>query len=500
MVLKFSPSTGFLLLIFVLLFGCQPKETRNIESPRPNILFIMADDMGPWTLSINNDPNTYTPELDKIGNEGAVFRNCYASGAVCSPTRASMMTGRYPSETGVTNYIPHGDSTGVDLSLKMFPELFQDAGYSTIMVGKWHLGEHGEYLPTKRGYDRFTGFPHGGMQSMSPRIQVEGKWKVAEGAYTPDVLADYAMDYIKEFNPSKTGKPFLLSLHFWAPHANTDFPEGMQPTYKGRSWLPMQEVDLARWTGRDIILPEPEFPNLDVALTQRMAREYYASVHSVDRNVGKMMNLLDDLNLDENTIVIFTSDHGYMMGHHGLWHKGNGRWLTKDGVDPAGIYGDSRPNLYDQSIRVPCVMRWPGKIGAETKINNTVSFPDFFPTLLDMAGVEKPDDALVRGKSMLPLLMKETVDRDNDIYAEYINLRTYRTIEWKLVMDFSERGLHEFYHLKEDPKEQINLFYSEAAEVMSHRKELKEKLFNRMKLINDPLLSLFPAFEEKKAN
>lgn len=281
MLSKLRQQIGLLLFILLFVEGCHQKAQKVEFTLRPNILFIVADDMGPWTLSINEDPNTFTPELDKIANEGVVFSNCFASGAVCSPTRASLFTGRYPSETGITDYIHHGDSIGVDLSLKMFPELLQEAGYSTIMVGKWHLGEHSNYLPTKRGYDRFTGFPHGGMQSMSPRIQVEGKWERAEGAYTPDLLADYAIDYIKDFNPSNTGKPFFLSLHFWAPHANTDFPEGMEPTYKGRSWLPMQEVDLVRWKDAEIELPEPDFPNLDLDLSQRMAREYYASVHSV---------------------------------------------------------------------------------------------------------------------------------------------------------------------------------------------------------------------------
>lgn len=474
-------------LSFILL-GCSQTKNKDKTELGPNIVFIVADDMGPWTLSINKNPNTHTPELDKLAKSGAIFKNCFASGAVCSPTRASLITGRFPSETGITDYIPQDDPKGVDTALKMFPEVFQKNGYSTIMVGKWHLGEEGKYHPTQRGFDRFTGFPHGGMQSMSPKIQVEGKWKVAEGAYTPDLLTDYAMDYIKEFNPSKTGKPFLLSLHFWAPHANTDFPKGMEPTYKGRSWLPMQDVDLNPWKDYNIALPEPDFPNLDTALTIRMAREYYSSVHSVDRNVGRVMNLLDELKLDDNTIVIFTSDHGFNMGHNGLWHKGNGRWLTKDGMDPTGVYGDSRPNLYDNSMQVPCIITWPNKISENTKIEETVSFPDFFPTLLEMTELKKPKDILLRGESFLPLLKKEPMEWNNDLYAEYINLRTYRTSEWKIVLDFSEKEIHEFYNLKNDPKEHNNLFKSEEPEIKEHRNNLMNKLISKMTEINDPLL------------
>jgi len=478
---------GFLFL-FTFIASCNSVETK--AELAPNIIFIVADDMGPWTLSVNNDPNTHTPELDKLANSGAVFRNCFASGAVCSPARASLITGRYPSETGITDYIPEGDSSGVNLSLKMFSEVFQSAGYSTVMVGKWHLGEHNlKYLPVQRGYDYFTGFPHGGMQSMSPRIQVEGKWETAYGAYTPDLLTNYAVNYVKTLNPTKTGKPLLLSLHYWAPHANTDFPEGMEPVYEGRSWLPMQDMDLERWKDYKIALPEPDFPNLDIPLTVRMAREYYSSVHSVDRNVGRLMKVLNELNLEENTIVIFTSDHGYNMGHNGLWHKGNGRWLTKDRIDPSGIYGTSRPNLYDNSIRVPCIIKWPGEISRNINIDETVSFPDFFPTLLEMAGIEKPDGILWRGESILPLLRNEEIEWDNDLYAEYIDLRTYRTDEWKIVLDFSEKQLHEFYYLKDDPKEHNNLFNSEEPMVLSNRKIMKEKLMKKMKEIDDPLLN-----------
>jgi choline-sulfatase len=250
----------------------------------------------------------------------------------------------------------------------------------------------------------------------------------------------------------------------------------MEPTYEGRSWLPMQDIDIEHWKEADIILPEPDFPNLDIPLTIRMAREYYSSVHSVDRNVGRILDQLDELGIAENTIIIFTSDHGYNLGHNGLWHKGNGRWLTKDGMDPAGIYGDSRPNLYDNSMRVPCIIRWPDKIDENTKIEATVSFPDFFPTLLEMAGLEKPKDILFRGESILPLFRNEPIEWNNDLYAEYINLRTYRTPEWKIVLDFSEKEIHEFYNLKDDPKEHHNLFKSELPTVAHNRNIFMNKL------------------------
>lgn len=480
-------------IVFILLrifIGCHVKSD---ETPPPNIVLIVADDMGSWTLSCNNDPNTFTPNLDKLASEGVIFDNCYATGAVCSPSRASLFTGRFPSEIGFTDYIPQDDTTGVPSKLPMFPELLQKNGYKTYMVGKWHMGEHlPEYLPTSRGFDRFTGFPHGGMKSMSPSIQVEGTWEIAEGKYTPDLLTDHAIRYVKESQEKKKGAPFFLSLHFWAPHANTDFPPGMEPEYEGRSWLPMQRADLAGWENKSIQFPEPDFPDLDKHLTTRMAREYYSSVHSVDRNVGRFLSSLKEMGLSDNTIVIFTSDHGYMMGHHGLWHKGNGRWLTLNGTDPSGVYGDSRPNLFENSLRVPCILSWPGKVVNNSRISETITFVDFFPTMLEMAGISLPEKLKVQGNSFVPILRGEGQKTGTDVYAEYIELRTIRKGDWKIIWDFSGKGLHELYDLKNDPDEKMNLFTSEHEDVIKMRKELINLLRMKMKEIDDPLALKLP--------
>src|SRR5690606_23524599 len=139
-------------------------------------------------------------------------KNLFSSSAVCSPSRASMVSGRYPSETGVTDVILRGSENGLNLDLKLFPEVFQSNAYSTIMVGKWHLGhKKKEFFPENRGYYRFTGFPVGARRSMSPSIYIDGKWTEAEGEYTSDLLTDYSIDYLRDIDPKKTGKPFLLS-------------------------------------------------------------------------------------------------------------------------------------------------------------------------------------------------------------------------------------------------------------------------------------------------
>ncbi len=458
---------------------------------KPNIIFIMADDMGAWALGTDkNAINAFTPNLDKLSNSGIILNNCFSNGANCSPSRASLITGRFPSETGVTDVI-HSDKGGLSLDLKTFPQILKSEGYNTALVGKWHLGEYmDDYLPLHRGYDKFTGFPHGGRQSYSPEIMIENEWHTANGKYTTDLLTDYAMSYIHEFNPNKTGKPFLLSLHYWAPHANTSFPAGMEPKHGGRSWLPLKSEDTVHWDTLSVQFPDPDFPNLNSDLLTRMIKEYHSSVHSVDRNVGRLMDFLKENVLLDNTFIVFTSDHGYMSGHNGLWHKGRGWWMTIDGKDPNGIYGDKRHNLYDNSIRVPCIIYWTEVLKQSSEINETVSFIDWFPTLLSLAGIKNKEDLILRGRNILPLLEGEALEWNNDLYAEFINLRSYRTTDWKLVMDFSDNPIHELYDLNNDKNEQYNLYKSERDDLVEIKEELEQKLIAKMKEINDPLLNI----------
>jgi len=471
-------------LVAVCMMGCSDFSESNKTEKPPNIIFIVTDDQGDWTLSIHDTPNSFTPELDKLAEEGALLKNAFATSAVCSPARASLITGRYPSETNIMDYIPVDSDIGMDTTLVTWPEVLQDQGYQTALIGKWHLGKNSDYLPNQRGYNIFEGFPVGGFKSKSPDVWSEGEWKTFKEEYTPDVLTDITLKHIQNFQ--QENKPFAISLHYWAPHANTQFPEGFQPPYDDRSWLPLKEEDLSYWLDKDPILPEPNFPNLDITRVSRMTKEYHASVHSVDRNIGRIMTALDQLGLTENTIVIFTSDHGYMMGHHGLWHKGNGRWLTNNEEDPEGIYGSDRPNLFDISLKVPTIVRWPDKINSGTVIRETISFLDWYPTILSMTGVEKPENVILRGTNALPLLMGEEIEEwDNDIFAQYKTLRTYRTPEWKLVRDFSDEGKDEFYNLVMDPNEQNNLIHATDQALQNKRDDLEKKMMDVMNTIND---------------
>jgi uncharacterized sulfatase len=275
-------------------------------------------------------------------------------------------------------------------------------GYDTALIGKWHLGARDEHHPTRHGYGLFQGFRVGGEISKDPLVEIDGVERRIEG-YTPDILTDLAIEFVRRDRPG----PFLLSVHFWAPHANTAnrTPDG------DRTWLPLSDADWGPVRDRELSIPNPEYPDLDIARLKRMRREYLGAVASVDRNIGRLMDALAATGKAENTLVVFTSDNGFNMGHNGIWHKGNGRWILLHNR------GD-RPNMYDNSLRVPLIVRWPGVIAPGRTITETGSHFDWYPTLLEAAGAPASTPRF-RGRSLLPLFRGEAGDWDNDLFAQY---------------------------------------------------------------------------------
>lgn len=448
---------------------------------RPNIIFIMTDDQGPWAFGAAPNLNARTPNLDTLRREGVRLTNYFVTTPVCSPSRASLMTSRYSTEFKIPDYLKRGSHLGLSREFRTWPEILDQAGYATALIGKWHLGKDDQYYPTHYGYDEFTGFRVGGFTSKDPTVEVDGKERLIKG-YTPDILTNYAIDFIRR----KKDGPFMVSLHFWAPHANTEnrAPDG------DRTWLPLSDADWNRFKNLNPKIPNPDYPKLDIARVKRMMREYQASVASVDRNLGRLLIVLDELKLSRNTVIIFTSDNGYNMGHNGIWHKGNGRWILTDNRG-------HRPNLYDNSLKVPAIVRWQGHIKAGTTIDRTVTNLDWFPTICAMANVSLPEREQIRGRNFLPLLTGKKIRWDNDLFAQYsmwqwhqtgADLRCYRTVRWKLVRDFKHKGKDELYDLVNDPAETRNLIDSPNRVVQSQRQFLNTKLLNAMRRIDDPAL------------
>ncbi|MFA8019663.1 sulfatase family protein [Bremerella cremea] len=454
------------------------------ETEQPNILFLFTDDQAGWALGASGYPHAVTPNLDNLVKDGAYLTNAFTVTPVCSPSRASLISGRYGTELGIQDWIhPQREpDLGLPLETVTWVQLLKDAGYHTGLVGKWHLGTPDAMHPTQFGYDHFVGFRTGGAPTKNPTLEKDGKNQKFEGL-TTDILADFAIDFLKE---QKVDQPFCLSVHFRAPHT---------------AWLPVAEEDWAPFAELDPTIPNPDYPKLDVPRVKKMTREYLASVAGVDRNVGRILKTLKAKGFEDNTIVIFSSDHGYNMGHNGIWHKGNGHWvLTENPPATENIPKGQRPNMYDLALRIPTIVRWPGKVKPGIKINNTVSNLDWFPTVLEMANVKLPAEVKIHGESFVPLLQGKDVKWDNDFYAEYstkhqshTHMRMYRTPEWKLIRDYLNAGRDELYHLTDDPAEANNLINSDSPEVKSVIAKLDAKIQQHMKAINDPVLGTISA-------
>ncbi len=308
--------------------------------PRPNIIFLYTDDQAQWAVGAYGNREIKTPNLDSLAHRGAIFRNAFTVTPVCSPSRAALMTSRYPSELGIADWIdPRKEpDLGLAPSAITWPELLKGFGYATMLAGKWHLGTRDEYHPTRQGFDFFFGFRDGSNQPINPRLEVDG-----QRAGSERIAPRPAGQRGHQASSSATvTAPFLLSIHFRAPHT----PYG-----------PVPEEDSAPYRTLDPTIPDVQ--GLPRERVKQLYREYYASVTSVDRNVGRLLAKLDEWGLTTQTVMIFTSDHGYMIGQHGLWHKGNAAWL----VDGKKGY---RPNMFDDAIRVPLLIAWPGVVAPGT--------------------------------------------------------------------------------------------------------------------------------------
>ncbi len=425
---------------------------------RPNILFIFTDDQAPWALGKSGDPNVSTPNLDKLADEAMYLPNSFTVTPVCSPSRVSLLTSRYGSEMGITDWIKPAardfkdnleDQPRIDPAIPNFANVLKKAGYQTALIGKYHLGESPKSHPTKIGFDHYMGFIAGGTTPNNPKLEKDGIVKNFKGL-TVDILTDEALDYLGKQKNAES--PFLLCVQYRAPHAR---------------WLPVAPEDWAPFENMDPVLEHPNYPGLDVKRAKRMMREYLASVRGVDRNVGRLLAKLDEIGARDNTVVIFTSDHGYNMAHNGIWHKGNGHWILKKESMPSAtknIPAGQRPNLYDTSVKIPTLVRWPGKVKPGSRSEKSITNLDWFPTFAEIAEAEIPKSSHVRGRSIIPVLEGKAEGWDNEVFLQYstkhqshTHMRGWRSAKYKLVRDFLNPERDEFYDLESDPGETTNL-------------------------------------------
>jgi arylsulfatase A-like enzyme len=466
------PQLGWIVCLILAASGQTTKSTELQRAPaeKHNVIFVVTDDQARWSIGAYGNREAITPNMDRLAREGAKFNNAFVTTPVCSPSRVALLTGLYGTEVGITDYLtPEEGADGIGLpeSALTWPRVLQQNGYRTALFGKYHLGTAAEFHPTRRGFDYFMGSLQGSFAPVNPRLEVNRRMTDVTGAGS-DIVMDDAIRWIE----ANRDRPFAALIHFREPHL---------------PYTPMPDEDARLFKDLDPTIPDA--PGLDRAQVKQFYRDYYAAIHAVDRNLGKLLALLQRLDLDRRTIVIFQSDHGYNIGQHGIHTKGNGFWIA------GGVNGPKRPNLWDTSLRIPLIIRWPGTIEAGAEIDETVLNLDMFPSVLGLLKITPPAEYRHHGKDFTPLLFgKRDQNWRSEIFGQYdlhnlglAYMRMLRTKEWKLVRHYHANGLDELYDLKNDPEEKKNLYGDPA--YRETRAQLQQRLNERMKEINDPLMT-----------
>jgi arylsulfatase A-like enzyme len=395
---------------------------------RPNVVLVMADDHAAHAIGAYGSRINQTPGIDRLAHQGMRFDACFCTNSICSPSRATILTGTYNHVNGVTTL-----TTPFDARQPTFPAIFQDAGYRTALVGKWHLGHGGNHDPT--GFDWWTVLPDQG-DYHDPTFLEAGGRRVVRSGYATDVITDVALDWI---DAGDRDRPFLALVHHKAPHrswepaprhqALFDEPVPEPPTlrddYVGRS-TPAVEARMRLWdlTEEDLKGIVPPGLTDDEELVwryQRYIKDYLRCVAALDENVARILDYLDERGLAEDTVVIYTSDQGFFLGDHG--------WFDKR-------------FMYEESLRMPFLVRYPRLIAPGSTSDAIVLNVDVAQTLLELAGVEPRSP--MQGRSLVPLLRGERPPewRTSIYYRYWMHLdgshgvwahRGVRTDRYKLV-------------------------------------------------------------------
>ncbi len=424
---------------WVALLTCVAMDSSAEEPSRPNIVFILVDDLRVDSLGCTGHPFSKTPNIDRLAREGATFRNAFVTTPLCSPSRASFLTGLYAHEHGVRD---NRNYDGLSHRLVTFPRLHRDAGYETAYVGKWHMGTDDSPRP---GFDRWVSFKGQG-QYADPVLNIDGEVKKTEG-YITDILSDHAVAFLER----RHERPFALYLSHKAVHGPFT-PAGRHSGLYADQPIPRPESAEDSLEGKPAVTrKEARAPTKRAAAKKarrrgtgtEVIRNQLRALRSIDEGVGRILEALERAGRLDETLVIFTSDNGYFWGEHGLGDK---RWA------------------YEESIRIPLLMRLPGLIEAGSTIDRIALNVDIAPTLLDLAGVAIPAD--FHGRSLVPLLRGEAIPWREAMLAEYVQEERYpqtpswqavRTGRWKLIRYTELEGMDELYDLRADPHELRNL-------------------------------------------
>jgi len=401
------------LLLFSILISCSQFSFGQKNNSAPNIIYMMADDLGYADLSCYGRKDYQTPNLDKLCAQGMKFMNAYANAPVCTPTRVAFMTGRYSARLEVGLYEPiaegHKDSmVGLSPAVPSIATRLKKTGYETYLVGKWHLGYKPEFGPNKNGFDYFFGYHAGAIDYISHSNDLyENETAIKKDGYSTDLWADKTIEIINQ----KHSKPFFIDVMFNAPHwpwqapGDKPYPEGFANWTKGGS-----------------------------------PQTYAAMMKSLDSAVGRIVKAVDDLHLENNTVIIFTSDNG------GERYSDN------------GIYRGRKMSLLEGGIREPAFVRWTGKIKENTVSDQVVTTFDWTATILSLAHAKADPKFPLDGMDIMPVILGKEFVLDRTLYWRIFQRNQHKAMRfgrWKYFQD--EKKNEYLFDLSTDPKEENNL-------------------------------------------
>lgn len=447
------------LLILLSAFG--------YASPPKNIVVFLVDDLGWRDLSHTGSALYETPNVDRLASEGMRFTNAYTAHPRCVPARWALMTGKFPARGGVP-----GRSYDLEPEEFTFAEALQEAGYRTFFAGKWHLSKQPEQMPDAQGFDINVGggaagapasffWPYNtsrvaGHKTKAP-IEIEGG---SEGTYLNDHLTDATLDFLREHQAAHPEQPFLVYLSHYAVHTPLEAPEELTEPYRTK---------LASMN-----FPEPAFIDVDGTTKQYQDDPVYAAmVESMDRSLGRVLNELESLGLSEDTVVIFTSDHG------GLSNRGinNQRRLATSNLPLRAGKG----HLYEGGIKVPFLVRWPGVTTSGSVSDFVTVGTDVYPTALQAAGLPLLPEQHLDGVGLRDVLEGSVLKREDPVFWHSPrgrpkstgdrNASAVRVGDWKLVDYFDEQHL-ELFDLSTDPNETTNLVETEPGKTVELKRFL----------------------------
>ncbi len=458
--------------VLIFLASICPAQTDRIEQPRPNIVFILIDDLRWDELGFTGHPFIKTPNIDRIGREGARFRNAFVTTPLCSPSRAGFLTGQYAHTHGITDNV---NRSAASHRLVTFPRLLHDSGYETAFIGKWHMGNDDAPRP---GFDRWVSFKGQGTY-LDPEINEDGK-SVRPSGYITDILSGYAVEFIRR----RHEKPFLVYLAHKAIHPEvTQNNDGSVNLADSEKFIPAgrhKDLYAGRAIPRRLNYGRPpegkpalqrrigDLPPLGASTVTRdeavLGRQ--RSLAAIEEGVGDILKALRETGQLDNTVIVFTSDNGYFYGEHGL--------------------SVERRLAYEESIRIPLLVRYPKIIKARTVRDEFALNIDLAPTLLEMAGVSVPE--AMQGRSLVPLLEGKRPAWRKSFLIEYysdtvfprilkMGYKAVRNERWKYIHYLELEGMDELYDLESDPFEMKNLIdQPNAAGALGGMKREMERL------------------------